>query len=142
MIRTYKCDEVKLPPRHKGSAIVSLFIIWFLLADLSSPLNAADEAVAKRLLPERVLNNRLLKHLQPNPLSRDTNVSGLEAVINHFYLPEGFEAELIAGEPDLHQPIAFTFDDRGRLWVVEAHSYPQKRPDGEGLDKIIILEDT
>ena len=34
-------------------------------------------------------------------------------------LPEGFQATLFAGEPDVVQPIAMTFDDRGRLWVVE-----------------------
>ena len=34
-------------------------------------------------------------------------------------LPEGFKSTLFAGEPDVVQPIAFTFDDRGRLWVVE-----------------------
>ncbi len=45
-------------------------------------------------------------------------------------LPEGFQATLFAGEPDVVQPIAFTFDDRGRLWVVECLSYP-KWTDGE-----------
>ena len=33
-------------------------------------------------------------------------------------LPPGFKATLFAGEPDIVQPIAFTIDDRGRLWVV------------------------
>ena len=33
-------------------------------------------------------------------------------------LPQGFKATLFAGEPDIVQPIAFSFDDRGRLWVV------------------------
>ena len=39
-------------------------------------------------------------------------------------LPPGFKATLFAGEPDVVQPIAFTFDDRGRLWVVESYAYP------------------
>jgi hypothetical protein len=42
-------------------------------------------------------------------------------------LPGGFKAELIAAEPDLVQPIAFTFDERGRIWVVEGNSYPKPR---------------
>jgi putative membrane-bound dehydrogenase-like protein len=53
----------------------------------------------------------------------------------------GFRADLIAAEPDIHQPIAFAIDPRGRLWVVEAHSYPNKRPQGQGLDRIVILAD-
>src|SRR5439155_21177583 len=39
-------------------------------------------------------------------------------------LPPGFKATLFAGEPDVKQPIAFAIDDRGRLWVAEAYTYP------------------
>ena len=28
-----------------------------------------------------------------------------------------------AGEPDVQQPIAFDFDDEGRIWVAENYSY-------------------
>ena len=57
-------------------------------------------------------------------------------------LPEGFSASLFAGEPDIVQPIAFTFDDRGRMWVVECLSYPNWTSDGTGHDRVTILEDT
>src|SRR5687768_2367714 len=40
-------------------------------------------------------------------------------------LPQGFTATLFAAEPDLHQPIAFVIDHKGRLWVAENYSYPQ-----------------
>ena len=40
------------------------------------------------------------------------------------------------------RPIAFTLDDRGRLWVAEAHTYPVRAPEGQGRDRILILEDT
>lgn len=56
-------------------------------------------------------------------------------------LPTGFKAELIAAEPDLVQPMTFTFDERGRIWVVEGNSYPQPREIGKGQDRIKILED-
>ena len=56
-------------------------------------------------------------------------------------LPAGFKATLFAAEPDVVQPIAFTIDPRGRLWVVEALSYPRPQPEGQGKDRIIILED-
>lgn len=56
-------------------------------------------------------------------------------------LPEGFRATLFAGEPDVVQPIAFTFDDRGRLWVVECFSYPNWVKEGPGRDRIVIFED-
>jgi putative membrane-bound dehydrogenase-like protein len=57
-------------------------------------------------------------------------------------LPDGFRATLFIGEPDLVKPIAMTLDDRGRLWVVESHSYPNWITDGSaGHDRILILED-
>ena len=64
-------------------------------------------------------------------------------------LPPGFAVTLFAGEPDIVQPIAFTFDDRGRMWVVECLSYPQwengplvagKHP--KAGDRVVILSDT
>jgi putative membrane-bound dehydrogenase-like protein len=57
-------------------------------------------------------------------------------------VPEGFHVTLFAGEPDIRQPIAFCLDDRGRLWVAEAYSYPMRRPDKEARDRILIFEDT
>ena len=33
-------------------------------------------------------------------------------------------------------------DDRGRLWVAEAYSYPRRAPEGQGKDRILIFEDT
>ncbi|MCG8651539.1 MAG: FG-GAP-like repeat-containing protein, partial [Pirellulales bacterium] len=57
-------------------------------------------------------------------------------------VPQGFHVQLAAGEPMVHQPIAMTFDHRGRLWIAEAHTYPIRAPEGQGEDRIIILEDT
>src|SRR5205085_6596747 len=56
-------------------------------------------------------------------------------------LPPGFRATLFAGEPDVVQPIAFTFADRGRLWVVGCHSYPRWLTKGTGRDRVLIFED-
>ncbi len=55
-------------------------------------------------------------------------------------MPEGFQARLFAGEPDVRQPIAMAFDDRGRLWVAESYSYQEWETKGE--DRILIFEDT
>ena len=56
-------------------------------------------------------------------------------------VPEGFNVTLFAGEPDVHQPIAFAIDDRGRLWVAEAYSYPVRVADDQARDQILIFED-
>jgi putative membrane-bound dehydrogenase-like protein len=54
-------------------------------------------------------------------------------------LPPGFTASLVAAEPDVRQPIAFTIDERGRLWVVECLSYPEWSVTGR--DRVLIFED-
>ncbi|WP_422926268.1 PVC-type heme-binding CxxCH protein [Singulisphaera sp. PoT] len=56
-------------------------------------------------------------------------------------VPAGFEVTLFAGEPDVVQPIAMAFDDRGRLWVAEAYSYPIHVPEDKAKDRILIFED-
>ena len=57
-------------------------------------------------------------------------------------VPDGFQVTLFAGEPDVHQPIGFAIDDRGRLWVAEAYSYPVRVPADQARDQILIFEDT
>ena len=89
---------------------------------------------------ERLQTSPILRHLKPNKLASPPR-SPAEETVAQMFLPEGFRAELVVSEPSLHQPIAFAFDERGRIWVAEAFSYPQKRPLGEGLDRIIIFED-
>ncbi|MBK7644860.1 MAG: DUF1080 domain-containing protein [Planctomycetes bacterium] len=56
-------------------------------------------------------------------------------------VPPGFHVDLIASEPDVHQPIAFCIDDRGRLWVAEGLTYPRRMEGDEGKDDIVVFED-
>src|SRR5262245_43830876 len=68
-----------------------------------------------------------------------------EHAVRRFKAPDGFHVTLFAGEPDVHQPIAMAFDDRGRLWVAECFSYPKWLPPeqaSDGRDRILIFEDT
>lgn len=55
----------------------------------------------------------------------------------------GFKVELVAAEPLVLDPIAFEWDARGRLWVVEMRDYPLGM-DGKGKPGgvIKVLEDT
>ncbi len=60
-----------------------------------------------------------------------------------FTLPGGFEIRLFASEPEVVNPVAMTWDERGRLWVLELYEYPLGAKKGEkGRDRIKILEDT
>ncbi|HLX61244.1 MAG TPA: PVC-type heme-binding CxxCH protein [Planctomycetota bacterium] len=66
------------------------------------------------------------------PLSPDEGVAKMT-------LPEGFKIECVAAEPDVINPTAFTFDERGRIWVCESIEYPRASA-GPGKDHIKILE--
>lgn len=88
-----------------------------------------------------------------------------EDAARRMVLPEGFHANVFASEPDIRQPVAACFDERGRVWVIEYLQYPvpaglkpvtvdqylrteydqvpEPPPRGpRGVDRIKILEDT
>jgi putative membrane-bound dehydrogenase-like protein len=69
------------------------------------------------------------------------NISAEEAAAA-MKMPAGFSAKVFAAEPDVQQPIAMTFDDRGRVWIAEAYEYPIRAPGNKGRDRILIFEDT
>jgi putative membrane-bound dehydrogenase-like protein len=87
-----------------------------------------------------------------------------QEAVKKMTVPPGFKVDLIAAEPDIVQPVAFTFDAKGRIWVVEGNTYPQRagnppparpadsgdlaKPDAAqekdifgGKDRVLIFED-
>lgn len=73
----------------------------------------------------------------PRPLSPADSMKRM-------HLPEGFEVELVASEPNIIKPISMSFDPYGRLWVVESVDYPNRVADMNkpGNDRIKLCEDT
>ncbi|GAB3225379.1 ThuA domain-containing protein [Spirosoma arcticum] len=59
-------------------------------------------------------------------------------------VPVDFDVQLFAAEPDITNPIAMAWDERGRLWIVESVDYPNTflETDGAANDRIKICEDT
>ncbi len=64
-----------------------------------------------------------------------------EEAVRKMTVPEGFTVELVASEPDIVNPVAMTFDEKGRIWITESLEYPRKAP-GPGRDRVKVLEDT
>jgi len=104
----------------------------FILTQVRATVSAAE---AQQLAPKPLYGPALTK--------QQDYAHGLspKEALKAMQLPGGFKADLVAAEPELVQPIAFTFDERGRIWVVEGMSYPQPRQPGAGLDRILIFED-
>jgi putative heme-binding domain-containing protein len=99
-----------------------------------------------------------------NSLAGPERLSPAEEV-KRFTIAEGLEANLFASEPLIRQPVSISFDDRGRMWVLQYIQYPipeglkpvevdrylrtkydrvpKPPPHGpKGVDKIAILEDS
>ena len=95
---------------------------------------------AKPFFPNEIMPAEITLMPPMDPVVH-AGLSGSEAA-KAMTLPKGFRATLAAAEPDVVRPIAFTLDDRGRLWVAEAHTYPVRAPEGQGRDRILIFEDT
>src|SRR5882724_10106804 len=86
------------------------------------------EAPAKPPLPK--------PKLESQPLSPEDSLKKI-------HVPDGYEIELVAAEPLVLDPVAFDWDERGRLWVVEMADYPLGM-DGNGKPggRVRVLEDT
>ena len=68
-----------------------------------------------------------------------------KTAISHMEVEKGLEVQLVAAEPLVTVPVAMTFDEKGRMWVVEMTGYmPDTVGTGEDVPngKIVILEDT
>lgn len=80
----------------------------------------------------------------PTPHGQDVKpgpaLSPAEAV-RKMTVPRGFTVEVVAAEPDIVNPVAMTFDERGRIWITESLEYPRREP-GPGRDRVKVLEDT
>ena len=106
--------------------------------------------------------------------SRAQSVDGLpdhppalspEAELKKLKVADGLEIKLVAAEPMVTQPLSISFDDRGRMWVLQYRQYPlpvglkpvavdqylrtkydrlpEPPPSGpKGQDRIAIYEDT
>jgi putative membrane-bound dehydrogenase-like protein len=78
---------------------------------------------------------------QPLPLPHSEPLSS-ERSLSKIHVPEGFRVELVACEPQVIDPVAFDWDAKGRLWVIEMSDYPMGM-DGHGKagGRVRILED-
>jgi putative membrane-bound dehydrogenase-like protein len=100
------------------SALIGISPRCLHATDFPTPFNSQDDANAVATPPEEAL-----RALQ---------------------LPPGFEATLFACEPDVQNPIAMTWDARGRLWIAENFTYAEgkTRFDLTLRDRVLIFEDT
>ena len=67
-----------------------------------------------------------------------------EAAIENSTIKEGYQMNMYASEPMITQPMAFCWDDKGRMWIAENRDYENRKEgfSNDGTSRILILEDT
>lgn len=89
------------------------------------------------LLPSAVMAEDSLK----DHLPRIAPLQPREALAS-FRIADGFRVELVTAEPDVVDPIALAFDERGRMYVCEDIDYSFPAREGEApLGRVRLLED-
>jgi putative membrane-bound dehydrogenase-like protein len=78
---------------------------------------------------------------RPGPQLKQLPLSPEESM-KHIQVPVEFNLELFASEPNVMHPIAMTWDEKGRLYVLITKDYPNERKDEGGSDYILLCEDT
>jgi len=54
----------------------------------------------------------------------DTEPLSPTEAVKHFKTPDDLSVQLVLGDPDIAQPLFMSWDERGRLWVMEYRQYP------------------
>lgn len=111
--------------RRAAAAFLLLAVLFFTLL----PGTVAGQDFPK------IYNSESDKQAQP--------MSAAEAAAG-FKVPDGFHVTVFASEPEVQNPIAMTWDARGRLWVAENFTYAERsqRFDMALRDRVLIFEDT
>jgi putative membrane-bound dehydrogenase-like protein len=63
------------------------------------------------------------------------------AALKSFEVKKGFHLELVASEPNVVSPVALSFDENGRMFVVEMIDYSERRDETPHAGRIRMLED-
>jgi len=92
---------------------------------------------------EREASTKMLAELLAMCGELDTPAAPAAAAVRErLQVEPGMRVELVAAEPDVIDPVALAFDERGRLWVAEMGDYPTGPAAGEPpRSRISILED-
>lgn len=117
----------------------------------------------RSLLLPLLLSTASAKELEGTYQPTQNPCPSVEEAIQKMKVPDGYEVRNFAAEPMVVNPVAMTWDHRGRLWVVELYEYPKgaKTPNeysktaadenfrpvvkadaNAPRDKVVVLEDT
>ena len=104
-------------------SVTCLTVAWFVSIGVSL---AAEPVASDATTPQSAVNSPLTP----------------EESLKHFQIDPDCRIELVVAEPDVSAPVSIAFDEKGQLWVVEMHDYPNGPAPGEpGKSRIRVLTD-
>ena len=127
---------------HPGfHALIKQGILWAVGDAVKAQWEAYTKEVPQLQYSE---DSRIPNYERRNPPPKYQEPLSPEESAKLIQVPPGFDLELFASEPDIINPIAMDWDERGRLWVIETVDYPNsvRAEEGAGDDRIKICEDT
>src|SRR5256714_5560369 len=99
-----------------------LIVAWVCFLSVSLYVPAAEPEVSEKDLPR-------VPPTEP------------DKALATFQIKKGFRLDLVAAEPLVVDPVAMSFDENGRFFVVEMRDYPERRNQTPHLGRIRLLED-
>ncbi len=110
-----------------------------LAADEIALLYSAAHQPNAQANDQQAEGQKELEIAQPAPTSQPLDVA---ESLQKIHVPRGYRVELVAAEPEVVDPVAFDWDEQGRLWVVEMSDYPLGMDGrGEAGGRVRVLED-
>ena len=115
--------------RNRSTLVQSFLPTWlqFLVLTWTAPFLAGQDAAPIQAKPDYSAELPRIPALSPQDSMRSIRV------------PEGYRLELAAAEPEIRDPVAMSFDENGRMYVVEMCDYSEQ--DTESLGAIRLVED-
>ena len=102
-------------------------VAWALAApeefgiDAKQPLTEAD-AIAKAVFIKVDPVDDIEKYVARR--NGDTDPLSPTEAVTHFKTPDDLSVQLVLSDPEIAQPLFMSWDERGRLWVMEYRQYP------------------
>ncbi len=115
--------------RNRSTLVHGFLPTWlqFLALTWAAPFLAGQDAAPSQAKPDYSAELPRIPALSPQDSMRSIRV------------PEGYRLELAAAEPEIRDPVAMSFDENGRMFVVEMCDYSEQET--ESLGAIRLLED-
>jgi putative membrane-bound dehydrogenase-like protein len=110
-------------PRRPRLFLFAVFFSIVTLASCVSSFHSEPEVLATDCVTGPSLTLPALKPLALPALKPNLPLSPREELAT-FKVAKGFRVELVAAEPDVIDPVAMTFAEDGRLYVMEMRGYP------------------